>query len=1024
MNIIRTQAGLVRERSPSPVRSKALRLRCRLPSLAVIHWTLVQVIRQPTVTGEGWVNVEQIRLTNSDQPLDLTWSAGGGSSYANTWQTTIPVAANTSWLALEAYDFQENVIGTDSIVINSTVTNDIVGSLRISEINYHPVDPTPIELGAGFTDDDDFEFIELENISSQPIALGGVRLTEGVNYTFPLTTSALAGGDRILVVRNQAAFESRYGVGINIAGEYSGRLSNNGERIRLETGLAETILDFSYGDTDPWYERTDGVGGTLVVNDVAGTPVEQFEKYYHWRGSTEFGGSPAAANADPVGIVINEVFTQTDPPVAESDSIELYNPTGTPISITGWYLSDSDGDLLKHQLPAMSLAAGSYLVLDERDFNPTPGVDPSFALSGTRGDDVWLTISDGTGGILSFVDDVHFSAAPNGESLGRFPNGTGRLAPMQNTTLGTANDGVRVGPLIISEVHYHPSNVFPAILDIEPTLSENDLEFVEIYNPTPHEVDLTGWRIENGIDFNFPSGTMLGPAEFLVVLPFDPASNLHANHLAAFRELHGLKESVMVLGGFAGNLSNGGEQISLQRPGHPSPGEPAFTPYLLEDDLQYDDLAPWPIESDGSGKSLQRTLSDSWSHDSASWISGPVSPGRYRPVFSVAFDPATSVIIGETGQVTDLTHQTQTVTLTKSYTQPIVFVTPPSFVGIDPVVVRVNNAQSNQFDLFLSEPSNLNGIHGAAETITYVVLEAGSHLLESSALLEVGTVNTNATVGKVVASPAWETVTFETPFLSSPTVMTQVQSAAGEPYLSTRQNSIQTNSFQVSLQQEESITTTHSSINVGYLAIESGRGSWNEIPYEAFTTPANFTDQFTALTFSQPFAEPPSFIASLASFFGDDNAILRYTTPSASNVGIKIDEDTTRDMEIAHIGEEVSYLAIGGQGILTASDTPISDGALQTFELDVTTTGLITDITVFLTLFHTRTEDLDVFLESPCGTIVELFTDVGGGGSHFITTTLDDQAPHEITTGSVSFSGMFRPEGKLGLLRGEQAEGQ
>jgi len=77
--------------------------------------------------------------------------------------------------------------------------------------------------------------------------------------------------------------------------------------------------------------------------------------------------------------------------------------------------------------------------------------------------------------------------------------------------------------------------------------------------------------------------------------------------------------------------------------------------------------------------------------------------------------------------------------------------------------VRVNNVQSNQFDLFLSEPSNLNGIHGAAETITYVVLEAGSHVLESGTFLEVGTVNTNATVGKVVASPAWETVTFETP---------------------------------------------------------------------------------------------------------------------------------------------------------------------------------------------------------------------------------------------------------------------
>jgi len=581
-----------------------------------------------TITGKGWVNVEQVRLTSSDQPLELTWSAGGGASYANTWQTTIPVASNTSTVILEAYDFQGNVIGTDSIVINSTATNDVVGSLRISEINYHPVDPTPSELGAGFTDDDDFEFIELQNIGSQPVALGGVSFTEGVAYAFPSTTSALAGGDRMLVVRNQAAFELRYGTGINIAGEYSGRLSNNGERIRLETSTAETILDFSYGDSDPWYERTDGVGGTLVVNDVAATPVEQFEKYYHWRGSTEFGGSPAAASADPVGIVINEVFTQTDPPVAESDSIELYNPTGTPISITGWYLSDSGGDLLKYQLSAMSLPAGGYFVLDESDFNPTPGVDPSFALSGTHGDDVWLTISDGIGGILSFVDDVHFSAAPNGESFARVPDGTGRLAPMQSTTLGMANDEARVGSLIISELNYNPGNPSAAALSYDSTITADDLEFVEIYNSAAVPVDLAQWRIRGAVDYEFGAGTILGAEDVLVVTSFNPADPGNANRLAAFRVQYGMDVSVPLVGGYQGQLNDSFERVELQRPGNVPLDEPAVTPRLQEDEVLYDDLIPWPVTADGVGNTLHRTHSTGWGNNASSWTGGPPGPGK------------------------------------------------------------------------------------------------------------------------------------------------------------------------------------------------------------------------------------------------------------------------------------------------------------------------------------------------------------------------------------------------------------
>ena len=59
--------------------------------------------------------------------------------------------------------------------------------------------------------------------------------------------------------------------------------------------------------------------------------------------------------------------------------------------------------------------------------------------------------------------------------------------------------------------------------------------------------------------------------------------------------------------------------------------------------------------------------------------------------------------------------------------------------GTDLVSVHVDNVQSNQFDIFLTEPSNKNGMHGT-ETVNYVVMEAGVHVRPDGTRIEVGTV--------------------------------------------------------------------------------------------------------------------------------------------------------------------------------------------------------------------------------------------------------------------------------------------
>ncbi|MBM84826.1 MAG: hypothetical protein CMM47_02240, partial [Rhodospirillaceae bacterium] len=82
-----------------------------------------------TIEGTGWIDVREIRTPGSDQPLAVDWRAEG-TSYAETWEVDIPVAPGTNSYSFEAYDYQNNLIGTVSVDVTSTATNDVAGSLR------------------------------------------------------------------------------------------------------------------------------------------------------------------------------------------------------------------------------------------------------------------------------------------------------------------------------------------------------------------------------------------------------------------------------------------------------------------------------------------------------------------------------------------------------------------------------------------------------------------------------------------------------------------------------------------------------------------------------------------------------------------------------------------------------------------------------------------------------------------------------------------------------------------------------
>lgn len=480
--------------------------------------------------------------------------------------------------------------------------------LRITELNYNP-HTALTQFGDAAVDNEQFEFIELLNAGDEALELDGVTFVEvtvggddqGIEFTFgPMT---LGAGERVLVVKDRRAFESRYGTGHRIAGEYAGKLANSGEWIRLLAADGAEILSFAYDDASAWPDRADGQGASLEIIDPAGDASDP----ENWRASSKFGGSPGAAGTEPVDdVVINEVASQPSGNVP--DWIELFNSTSEQIDISNWYLSDDGDNLYKFQFPSeTTIGSGVYRVFTEDLFN--------FGLGSRFGEDLWLVAADATTGKpLRFADHVRFGGTDTGVSIGRWPDGNpaGLMFPMFSPTPGATNSGPRRGEVVLSEVYYNPP---------ESAGSRQDFEFVELLNVTETPVSLAGWQIAGGIDFQFPDGTRIEVGQPAVVVGFDPDDDTTAE---SFRLFFGIDQAVPILGPYTGDLDNDGEAVRLVRPLHSAD---VRTGKVLVDRAVYDDRPPWATSADGIGPSLNRRSADAFGDFATSWIAQDPTPG-------------------------------------------------------------------------------------------------------------------------------------------------------------------------------------------------------------------------------------------------------------------------------------------------------------------------------------------------------------------------------------------------------------
>ena len=168
-----------------------------------------------------------------------------------------------------------------------------------------------------------------------------------------------------------------------------------------------------------------------------------------------------------------------------------------------------------------------------------------------------------------------------------------RLSVLSILIVGVSAQVVDVNAsVVINEIMYHPS-VF-----------RDDIEFVELYNPTSIRQNISQWRLANAVRYVFPPDTYVEANAYLIVSPTP----------AKFKPI-----TEKSYGPFEGVLSNGDETIRLVN--------------ALGDDVDrvaYQDEGGWPTEADGGGASIERIHPGMNPSHPASWKAGAPggSPGR------------------------------------------------------------------------------------------------------------------------------------------------------------------------------------------------------------------------------------------------------------------------------------------------------------------------------------------------------------------------------------------------------------
>ncbi len=486
---------------------------------------------------------------------------------------------------------------------NSTEANGAY--VMITEIMYNAPEQSPLE------------WVELKIMGGSAIKHMNqyeLRLGGAISYSFP--DEPLDTNEYIVVTNNPELFRETYTDfkgrlfgpwDVDVKTDSLGKLSNEGDVIDVKL-RGEGDVSCAFSKEPPWPSLADGNGSSLVF--VGGNPSQASA----WAASKKTWGNPGAADeyVSPITVRLNEI----QPFVLGKDKgwVELYNFGDKDVDVSGW-IFESKYKQMAWTIQKGKVPAKGYLVLPADD---STSFGEEIILNAKGGSYYLYEVVDGkkTGGESSLL----LAASNQSSGIVDVSDGSTSQGAMKTATKGSANDALKVGPLFIDEIYYHP-----------PEIGSIPFEFMEIVNKADSAVNLyvtkagksKGWKVE-GINMEFSSGTIV-PAGGRVLLLSDSL----LDDTASIRAEYQIANDVQICL-YKGKLSNRGETVAVKQPFDWDPVTPDDTNpdlntalvqwyYDWSDATLYSDTWKGLEEADGFGKSLQRVDYSTMGYEASAW---------------------------------------------------------------------------------------------------------------------------------------------------------------------------------------------------------------------------------------------------------------------------------------------------------------------------------------------------------------------------------------------------------------------
>jgi len=501
------------------------------------------------------------------------------------------------------------------------------------------------------------DYFEIFNTTNRPLDISGIFLTDqpGMPTKFRVPNLSFIGTGWISGFIKFDADNVNTNTQKYPADHVNFALSNGGENVGIYGTDGFTSIDFitftNQANGISEGRLPDGAGPIGIIGGHA-------NRVYFPKINDYDTASPGEPNFLLfTNLYINELLAHTDPPL--EDAIEIINISPGSINISGWWLSNSRVNRKRYQVPnAPAIGPGGYRVIYEGTlssvgFNSSSALVP-FTFNSSQGDQAVLAQVDASGNLTGWIAFEEFEASANAISFGHYNTsvpGDYKFVALSSPTfgvndpisvfqfrggIGQKNSGPKVGPIVINEIMFAPSNTVYLTNGVTVTNQNPFEEYIELRNVTTTDTvplydpqyPTNHWKLQKAIAFTFPL-VSLAPNEFCLVVGFNPLTDAAA--LANFRARFSVSNTVPIFGPWTGRLSDAGDAIELYRPDpvqlppHPDAG---FVPYIRIDKVNYNSAPPWPGGANGTGLSLQRKNSLRFGNDPINWAVDSPTAGR------------------------------------------------------------------------------------------------------------------------------------------------------------------------------------------------------------------------------------------------------------------------------------------------------------------------------------------------------------------------------------------------------------